>query len=83
MAYYHEAMKRGLESRLVPPFFTCIGKMKVLMMVVMIVAIVITMVVIVILMVAIVMAIILVTIVSLLSVSFSICYFFNLISGWV
>jgi hypothetical protein len=29
LAYYQEAMKRGLESRLVPPFFTCIGKMKV------------------------------------------------------
>merc|ERR1712013_756943 len=25
-----EACKRGLESRLIPPFFTCIGKMKVL-----------------------------------------------------
>ena len=32
LAYYQEAMKRGLESRLVPPFFTCIGKMKVAMM---------------------------------------------------
>ena len=31
LAYYQEAMKRGLESRLVPPFFTCIGKMKVAM----------------------------------------------------
>ena len=30
LAYYQEACKRGLESRLIPPFFTCIGKMKVL-----------------------------------------------------
>jgi len=29
LAYYQEACKRGLESRLIPPFFTCIGKMKV------------------------------------------------------
>ena len=29
LAYYEEAMKRGLESRLIPKFFTTIGKMKV------------------------------------------------------
>ena len=40
LAYYQEAMKRGLESRLVPPFFTCIGKMKVVAMVVMLTTIV-------------------------------------------
>ena len=29
LAYYEEAMARGLESRLIPKFFTTIGKMKV------------------------------------------------------
>ena len=40
LAYYQEAMKRGLESRLVPPFFTCIGKMKVVARVLMLTTIV-------------------------------------------
>ena len=46
LAYYQEACKRGLESRLIPPFFTCIGKMKVLavlmLIVMMMLAIVVT-----------------------------------------
>ena len=37
LAYYQEACKRGLESRLIPPFFTCIGKMKVLALLMLIV----------------------------------------------
>ena len=29
LAYYEEAMRRGLQSRLIPKFFTTVGKMKV------------------------------------------------------
>ena len=29
LAYYEDAMRRGLESRLIPKFFTTVGKMKV------------------------------------------------------
>ena len=29
LAYYEDAMKKGLPSRLIPRFFTTIGKMKV------------------------------------------------------
>jgi hypothetical protein len=32
LAYYEEAMRKGLQSRLIPHFFTTIGKMKVILL---------------------------------------------------
>jgi hypothetical protein len=32
LAYFEEAISRGLQSRLIPQFFTTIGKMKVILL---------------------------------------------------